>query len=543
MIGMTAFFKVRRRAIWLSGILLLAGCPSCRTRSSHPENIILITLDTQRADYISAYDPAKAATPHIDLLAREGILFRNAYSPIPITLPAHASIFFSEPPHRIRNYNNGQKISPRRARPSFVNLFRKKGYATAAFVSLGVLKAPFGLEEGFEHYGDAFPADRWYLTAGEVNQRVISWLETNRGRPFFLWIHYSDPHDPYAPPYSPLDFKLFLNDRLVAETSLQKYTSNEAMLDLKPGQNQLGIEFRNEFDDQPDHFIGRLDRLDFSPVPAPESYLLDFRLGWFIRQEDQTFFFKNNSLIDIQNKAGPRQVKMTFRGKPLQTRESVAICYRREVEYMDGEIGKLWETLRKLELFDKTAVLLVGDHGEGLGEYHNDFGDPHFGHIHYIYDIYLHVPFIVRDPAQSGKGVVSNDYVTLLDVAPTISALAGIKPFPHFQGRNLLRLGRAKRPLIFEETYRPEAVKDRFGLLAPPWHLILTPQDERHELYNLNQDPGEKSNLLDGRDWPSEVLPLGKKLEAFAREILTGKQEFQLDDQTKEMLRSLGYIR
>jgi len=542
MIGITAFFKSRRRTIWLSGILFLTGLPSCRTQS-RPENIILITLDTQRADYISAYDPANAATPHIDLLAREGTLFRNAYSLIPITLPSHASIFFSEPPHRIRNYNNGQKIAAKRTRPSFVNLFRKNGYATAAFVSLGVLTKPFGLEPGFEDYEDTFPPERWYLSAGEVNQRVDSWLKTNKGRPFFLWIHYSDPHDPYAPPYSPLDFRLFLNDRLVAETSLQKYTFNEVTLDLKPGKNQLRIEYENEFDDRPDHYLGRLDRLDFTPEPDPKDFSIDFRRGWFIRQADQIFFFKNDSLIDIQNKAGLKQVKITFRGKPILTRETVPICYRREVEYMDGEIGKLWEKLRELQLFAKTAILLVGDHGEGLGEYHNDFGDPHFGHIHYLYDVYLHVPLIIRDPSQAQKGVVRNEYVTLLDVAPTISAMAGIKPFPHSLGRNLLHLKTGKKPIIFEETYSPEAFRDCFGLLSPPWHLILTAQNDNYELYNLEKDPGERSNLFDGRNWPSELLPLRQKLESFARGVLGNKQEIQIDDQTREMLRALGYIR
>src|SRR4030043_585855 len=114
---------------------------------------------------------------------------------------------------------------------------------------------------------------------------------------------------------------------------------------------------------------------------------------------------------------------------PLLTRQTVPICYRREVEYMDGEIGKLWEKLRELQVFDKTAILLVGDHGEGLGEFHNDFGDPHLGHIHYLYDIYLHVPLIIRDPTQDQKGSVRSEYATLLDVAPTMGAMAGIKPF------------------------------------------------------------------------------------------------------------------
>jgi membrane-anchored protein YejM (alkaline phosphatase superfamily) len=542
MIGMTSFLDRGRRVIWLSGVLLLVAFPACRPEP-RADNFILITLDTQRADHISAFGQAKAATPHIDLLAAEGTLFRNAYSLIPITLPSHASIFFSEPPHLLRNYNNGQKISPRRSRPSFVNLFRKEGYATAAFVSLGVLKRPFGLEQGFEDYADEFFPDRWYLSADEVNRRVDSWLAENKGRRFFLWIHYSDPHDPYAPPYSPIDFKLFLNEHLVAETSLQKYTSNEVTLDLQPGENRLRIEFKNEFDDDPNHFIGRLDRLEFSPEPDAEDFLVDFRRGWFVRRADQVFFFKNNSQIEIQNIAGLKQVKVSFRGKPNLTRESVQVCYRREVEYMDGEIGKLWDRLRELQVFDKTAILLVGDHGEGLGEFHNDFGDPHFGHIHFLYEPYLHVPLIIRDPTRVQKSAVRDEYVTLLDVAPTILAMAGIKPLPHFLGKNLLRPGKDKNPQIFQETYRPEAFKDRFGLLAPPWHLVLSAQNNKYELYNLENDLAEKSDLSDARSWPPELLPLRKKLEDFAREILNSKQEIQIDDQTKEMLRALGYIR
>jgi arylsulfatase A-like enzyme len=186
---------------------------------------------------------------------------------------------------------------------------------------------------------------------------------------------------------------------------------------------------------------------------------------------------------------------------------------------------------------------MVGDHGEGLGEYHNDFGDPHIGHIHYLYDIYLHVPLIIRDPFETRKGTVRTEYVTLLDVAPTIAAMAGIKPFPQTPGRNLLRLNEKDHPIIFEETYRPEAFKDCFGLLSPPWHLILTAQGNKYELYNLTKDPGEKANLYDGRNWPAELRPLKQKLEDLARDILSGKQDIQIDDQTKEILRALGYIR
>jgi arylsulfatase A-like enzyme len=536
-----AWRRTGRIAAPLSGLIILFLSSACRP-AAKPQRILLVTLDTQRADYIGAYDRSKAVTPHIDFLARQGTLYRNAYSLIPITVPAHASIFFSEPPHRIRNYGNGQPITPRRSRPSFVNLFRKKGFATAAFVSLGVLTSEFGLGQGFEEYVDEFPPDRWYLSAGEVNERVFRWLDQNKERPFFLWVHYSDPHDPYAPPDSPPDFTLFFNDRPVAETSLQKYTLNEAVLELEPGLNRLRAEFRSEADDRADRYLGRLDKFEFDPPLAEPGVRVDFARGWYLRPADGVVFFQKSNLIEIRNRGSRRQVKLAFRGKPVLDEPSAAAGYRKEVEYMDGEIGRLWEKLRELGVFDRTAILMVGDHGEGLGEYHNEFGDPHLGHIHYLYDIYLRVPLILRDPTRDG-GRVRTELVTLLDVAPTLTALAGIKPFPHSRGRNLLRLKRGDNPVIFEETYRPEAYEDRFGLLSPPWHLILTPRKDRHELYNLERDPGEEENLVNDQGWPRELLPLRRELEEFARGILAGKRDVPVDDRAKEMLRALGYIR
>lgn len=186
--------------------------------------------------------------------------------------------------------------------------------------------------------------------------------------------------------------------------------------------------------------------------------------------------------------------------------------------------------------------MLVGDHGEGLGEYNTELGDLHFGHIHYLYDAYLHVPLIIRDPNQARKGIIREDYVTLLDIGPTIAGMAGIRPLPHSRGRNLQHFKGGDQPLIFEETYRPESFKDRFGLLSPPWHLILAAQDGKFELYDLARDPDEKANLLSGRDWPPELAPLRQKLEVFAGDILNGKQDIQMDDKARELLRALGYI-
>lgn len=507
------------------------------------DNFILITLDTQRADFISAYSPDNVSTPHIDFLAKQGILYENCFSLIPITLPSHASIFFSEPPHLIKNYNNGQIIGKKRKSPSFVNIFKKKGYITAAFVSLGVLKSQFGLNDGFYYYKDEFPKGRWYLTAKEINQNVFPWLEENKEQKLFLWIHYSDPHDPYAPPNLPPDLKLFLNGELLGEYCLNKYSSNEVYLDLKKGGNQIRFEVKNDFVENENRFHARFDTLDFSLPPEEKEIDIRFSLGWHIQEEQNLFFSKKSSTIDILNHSQPRQIKLTFLGRLLLPVDAVRELYKKEVEYMDGEIGKLWNKLKELKLFKKTHILMVGDHGEGLGEYLYNKGSRHIGHIHFLYNIYMKVPLIIYDPHASAKGVRIETPVTLLDIAPTIMKIMGQKRLSHFQGRNLLRLEEGKNFSIFEETYKPEAVKDRFAILQFPWHLIFIPEEKKYELFDLKVDPEEKKNIFEERDFPQEVLKLKKKLDSFSREVLKGKEEIKIDDKTKEMLRALGYIK
>ncbi len=534
--------KTTGRLRILPGLLAVIALWACG-RGPRPHNFVLVTLDTQRADYISAYGPGDAATPHIDSLARDGVLFRNAYSVIPITMPAHASIFFSEMPHELRNYNNGQGVGLQRSRPSLANLFRKAGFSTGAFVSLGVLASGYGLNQGFDTYEDGFPKDRWYLTAGEVNARVFPWLEKNKDRPFFLWVHYSDPHDPYAPPGAPKDLTLRLNGEAVDTTSLQLYTLNEVNLDLKPGKNELAFELTNEFDANPDHFLGRLDLVEFSPALEQGKLEADFRSGWFVRRPDDVYFFKGRSTVTIDNKAGIKAVRFTFRGKPLLSTAAARTCYGREVEYMDGEVGRLWDKLRELGLYDQTAVLLVGDHGEGLGEYHNDFGDPHVGHVHYLYGVYMKVPLVIKRAMSTGKGEAREDVVTLLDVAPTIAGIMGFKAPAGFRGRDAFRTGKNKDSSFFEETFKPEAYRDRFALFAPPWHLIFSPEEKKFELFDLAQDPGETKNLYPAESAAPEPAALRRRLEEFTRGVLSGKEVIRIDDKTKEMLRALGYIR
>jgi len=525
--------------VLLGGVILLFS--GCKKRAINP-NFVLVTLDTQRADFISAYSRNNASTPNIDSFAEKGILFENCYSLIPITLPSHASIFFSQPPYVVKNYNNGQIILKQKKRPSFVNVFKKQGFTTAAFVSLGVLDASFGLDEGFDVYNDDLPEDRWYATAEEINQRVFSWLEWNKNQRFFLWVHYSDPHAPYAPPDSPPDLKIFLNGQFIGEYFLTKNIRYEVNLNMRKGNNFLRLDIKNKYIEERNDFLANFDIFDFSAEPDQKDIKIQFKRGWSAKREKNKFLAKKRAHITIKGKSTPLPLRLTFRGKLILPIVGKRDFYKKEVEYMDREIGKLMAKLRKLKLLRKTHILMVGDHGECLGEYKGYFDRYHFGHIHFLYGVYTQVPLIIYNPFAVEIGIRRKEPVTLLDIAPSIMEIMDFDQLPSFQGRNLFSL-KDKEVTIFQETYKPEAFMDVFALLKFPWHLILTPEQREYELYNLREDPAEKENIYQDIHLPPEVLSLKQRLDSFALEILRTKKEIKIDDKTKEMLRGLGYIK
>ncbi len=537
---------MKRKQLALIGMPLLGVFlffSGCLKREMNP-NFILITLDTQRADFISAYSRDHGSTPNIDSLAEKGLLYENCFSLTPITLPSHASLFFSQPPHRLKNYNNGQNIRTHRKRPSFVNIFRKRGFMTAAFVSLGVLKASFGLDEGFDFYQDDFPGERWYLAAEEVNKRVFAWLEANKNQRFFLWIHYSDPHAPYAPPYSPPDLKIFLNDHLIGEFLLTQNTPYELDLNVEKGKNLVRLEVHNEFIRKESLYCAKFDIFNFSPKSGQKDLKIQFQRGWFIQRQKSNLFCKKRAYVEIESASSFSPLKLSFKGNLFFPKEKEALeeLYKREVEYMDKEIGNLWNKLKELKLFKKTRILMVGDHGEGLGEHKGYLGKQHYGHIHFLYNVYLKVPLIIYDPFATKKGLRRTELVTLLDIAPTIMNLMGFKQMPSFQGRNLF--SHQKDDItIFQETYKPEAFMDVFALLKFPWHLIYTPEKSKYELYDLIENPEEKENIYQELHLPHEVLDLKKKLDSLAQAISKNKKEIKIDDEAKEMLKALGYIK
>ncbi len=169
-------------------------------------NVLLVTLDTTRADHLGAYGYAHADTPAIDALAAQGVRYARCYSAAPLTLPSHATILTGLLPPRHGVHANGVQILAEEA-VTLAEILAGQGYRTGAVVAAFVLDGRFGLRQGFQHYDDDLaagsrPSRYGYAMrdARQVTDAALSWLREKTRRPFFLWVHYFDPHAPYEPP-------------------------------------------------------------------------------------------------------------------------------------------------------------------------------------------------------------------------------------------------------------------------------------------------------------------------------------------------------
>jgi arylsulfatase A-like enzyme/Tfp pilus assembly protein PilF len=186
--------------------LVLAGAPCPRAANPHP-NIVLITIDTLRADHLGCYGDTSIKTPNIDHLAQESARFSHAYTTVPVTLPAHAALLTGALPLTTGMHDFAGNQLPSGV-ATLAQVLRMQGYSTAAFLGSAVLDSRFNLNRGFDTYFDHFNFTRGeeiHLDAIErrgdkVVDEALNWLNSNSKRPFFVWVHLYDPHAPYAPP-------------------------------------------------------------------------------------------------------------------------------------------------------------------------------------------------------------------------------------------------------------------------------------------------------------------------------------------------------
>ncbi len=190
----------------LAAALLAAGCGPDSTPTHEGADVVLITIDTLRADSAGFAGNTKVQTPVLDRLAAAGKVFDDAHAHNVVTLPSHANILTGLYPYQHGVRDNSGFALPDRV-PTLATLLRKAGYATGAFVAAYPLDSRFGLNQGFDVYDDSFPRgsnpDSFVIAERRGDQVVAAaraWWEARKGKPRFLWVHLYDPHTAYDPP-------------------------------------------------------------------------------------------------------------------------------------------------------------------------------------------------------------------------------------------------------------------------------------------------------------------------------------------------------
>jgi arylsulfatase A-like enzyme/Flp pilus assembly protein TadD len=396
-------------------------------RASAPVNgpIIVISIDTLRADHLPAYGYRKVKTPAIDALAADGVVFERAYSHAPQTLPAHAALLSGQLPFETGVRDNvGFSIRP--GERMLPQMLRDRGFTTAGIVSAYVLRKETGISQGFDFFDGEMPPGSPELSIGQVqrdggeSERIAErWLGSIGTARAFLFLHLYEPHKPYAPPA------------------------------------RFG---------------------EYAP-------------------------------------------------------------YDGEIAYADEIVGRLVHYLKSHQLYDRSTIILLSDHGEGLG----DHGEQEHGL--FVYDEAIHVPLIVKQESNVGAGRRVADLVQHIDLVPTI--LDFVKaPIPGgLRGRTLKPVlegtGRLAPATVYAEALY---ARYHFG-----WSELTAVTDDRYryikapreELYDLQHDAREQTNLAADRPQPRQALR-GALDRVTAGTSIHRPHEVSAD--ARERLQALGYV-
>jgi choline-sulfatase len=398
-----------------------------RKESLQP-SVFLVTIDTLRADHVGCYGYERIKTPSLDHLAKDGTLFREAYTAAPITNTSHATILTGLLPNTHGVTDFLVPLSP--AHKTWAELLKRQGYHTAAFIGAIVLDsrrmAP-GFDRGFDFY-DNF-REQGTGSSTEVRRRGMDvvehaeeWLKSNRQVPQFVWVHLYDAHALYKPP---------------------------------PPYSQ-------QYEDRP---------------------------------------------------------------------------YDGAIAYADAALGSFLSYLRQEGLYDKSIIIVVADHGEGLGEHGESM------HGVFLYDSTIHVPLIVKLPHGEERGRVVDAQVGTVDILPTVLDLLAIPAPSGLDGESLKAYvtGREKndRPIFSRSDYPLN-----FGwtpLQAVRYEGFKFIEAPRPELYDLHTDPGELKNIYE--PWSATVQKCRRMLVGLRAKTSLASPERVVASETLAELQALGYWR
>lgn len=458
-------------AVSISAVAIVGvgGVPGVETRApavlAKPgsPNILLISIDSLRADRLHCYGNPHETSPTLDRIAAEGARFETVIAPTSWTLPSHVTLLTGMPPAQHDVLFTNKRLGDDAT--TIAEILHDDGYHTAGFASAVYLERRFGFEQGFEHYDDysvpkaSGTLERLGAPAEKSVNLVIQWLKgwhDEPRQPFFVFLHIWDVHLAYDPP--------------------------------PPYDTMFDPDYRG-----PIHIaIGMGRRI---------------RPGMSAR--------------DL------RHVKALYDG---------------EIRNVDTQIGRLLAYLRDRGVLDRTIIAVTADHGDEWFEHGQ------FSHHKTLYDEVLRVPLIIRDPGRVPAGTVVRAQARLMDVAPTILSLAGVRyaPFIEAQRRGLAR---DLTPLFGGDDRLPPAIA--YGNLEN-WlvsaqtlksKLIVNLVTGKEEIYDLTNDPGETKNLASSlpADYPLRVAL--RKWRARWSETAGFAETTKLSGEDKARLRALGYLK
>lgn len=522
------------RALLLLACALVAGCRTdCSPVTDRAQpNVVLVTIDTLRADHLGAYGSTTVRTPHLDRLAREGVVFERAFSQTHITVPSHLSIMSSLP---VVEHGVGDNLAPV-ARPVEVlpAFFRQAGYRTGGFVSATHLGPRRAVGQLMAPHLETFEVPRRVskpFTAEETNGKLFAWMKDRCREPFFAWVHYWDPHMPYAPP-APLDTAYYDDDPRAARfTSLVGVRHPWFHYELEGFRDHLAHEAMA---------VRGLKR-DLGLRTQDVRQLVLYPIG----ARGPTPAATADARARLRGVADAVRPRVPFRAGLADFLTGVRDAaypraqYAGEVTYTDAQVGALRDRLDALGIADRTIVVVTADHGELLGEHGVWF--EHLG----LHDPSVHVPFIVWAPGRVTPAR-RPDPTTGLDVAPTVLGLAGLPRGGAMRGRDLFAGLPASTPLVVE-AMRGQQLSVRDG----DWKLIRTVHDvswapdfEREagtiELFDLASDPDERRNLAASE--PARRAALEAALDAWIANHPAAGTRAPVATDRAEDLRALGYV-
>jgi len=473
-------FAIPFAALALS--LLGSGCGG--TEATRPPDLVLVVVDTLRADHLGAYGYERPTSPVIDALAARGLRFENAAAPSSWTRPSVASLFTSRLPSEHGAVSLVAPLDP--AVPTFVEALRDAGYRTVGVSgNFPNLSDKSGLTRGFETFASLAIAvggepgttsgedtlmrlplreDGGQLalrapTADEVNARVFEELDALEGpgdAPLLLYVHYMDPHSGYlAPP----------------------------------------------------RFRALFERRAADTPPATSDYLVELASG--------------------RRELAPGE------------RERLVDAYDAEIRYVDEAIGRLLEGLEARGLAGSAVVTLVSDHGEELGE--------HGGYFHglTLHRELLRVPLVIRDERGLLPTGVRTEPVELLDVPVTLLALAGLEPLPGMRGRALFAaeaesLGATDRVAELHPDPAREAhagpLRHAASVTRWPFKAVADRAGDV-SVYRLDADPGERAPVD-----ASAHADLVAEARRLAGALAVPDAPAALSPEERAGLRALGYL-